>query len=378
MPIKGLTEQRRMPRIGKLHLGIKVKNAKGVEYPKAVDYFVYPAEGSPGSELLDQFKKEYGEKPKELEVIFPLEDEESIASQYYRCYSKSRGLVCRGDGETAMRMIDTTTGDLPNKDSKDTELKEMPCAGRECPDYKKGNCREVMNLQFMLPKISGIGVWQVDSGSINSIRNINSCLEMIKAVYGRVSMIPLLLTIEPIEVTPPGGTKKTVHVLNIRSMDNMIEAAIKARKSPLELIAGPEVVATAEKDIEEMWPPDEEDRKLSLEEAAERKTPKEIAEAAEEKPEAKPEEKTNEPTPQVEEELFPEPEVEPDPAERDKTPVTQEQIADIHKFVGESGMTLADIGKYCNQDKGWRVRDLKDLQKWQYGEICEAFKKGKA
>jgi len=95
MPIKGLTEKRRMPRIGKLHLGIKVKNKQGVEHPKAVDYFVYPDEGSPGGELLDQFIKEYGEKPKELPIIFPLGDEESIASQYYRCYSRSRGLVSR-------------------------------------------------------------------------------------------------------------------------------------------------------------------------------------------------------------------------------------------------------------------------------------------
>ncbi|GAI94173.1 unnamed protein product, partial [marine sediment metagenome] len=39
MPIKGLTEKRRMPRIGKIHLGIKVtKNKKGEDcapYPKS-------------------------------------------------------------------------------------------------------------------------------------------------------------------------------------------------------------------------------------------------------------------------------------------------------------------------------------------------------
>ena len=261
-PIKGLTESRRMPRVGKIHLGVKVKNKQGVEHPKATDYFVYPTEESAGKELLDQLIKEYGEKPKELPVIFPLEDEEAIASQYYRCYSRSRGLVCRGDGESCTRMIDKETGDLPNKDTKDTELREMPCAGRECPDYQSEKCREVMNLQFMLPKISGIGVWQIDTSSINSIRNINSCLDMIKAVYGRVAMVPLILTLEPMEVTPPGGTKKTVQVLNLKSMDNMIEAAIKARKPPLELIAGPPDDEKAEKDIRELWPQEETDRML--------------------------------------------------------------------------------------------------------------------
>ena len=305
MPIKGLTEQRRMPRIGKLHLGIKVESANkpGVFYPKAVDYFVYPEKDAPGGELLDQLIKEYGEKPKELDIIFPLEDEESIASQYYRCYSRSRGLICRGDGEACTRMVDVKTGALPGKDSKDTELKEMACAGRECPDYSKGNCREVMNLQFMLPKISGIGVWQVDTGSINSIRNINSCLETFKAVYGRFSMIPFKLAIEPITVTPQGGTKKTVSVLNIRSMDNMIEAALKARKPPLELIAGPEVREQALKDIDYLWGDDETGRMLSKEEAAERMTPPEIEEAQE----------ATEPPPQpVQEEIQPEPRIDMD------------------------------------------------------------------
>jgi len=276
MPIKGLTEKRRMPRIGKLHLGIKVTNKKGVEHPRAVDYFVYPKDEAPGSELLEELTKVFGSKPKELRIIFPLEDEESIASQYYRCYTRTRGLVCRGDGEISMRMVDKDTGHLPKADTIETTLKEMTCQGRECPEYKSTQCREVMNLQFMLPEISGMGVWQIDTSSINSIRNINSCLDMIRAVYGRVAMVPLVLTLEKMEVTPPGGTKKNVHVLNIRSTDTMIEAAIKAQKPPLELISGPLDVEQTEKDIKEFWPSSEEDRKLSDEEVAERMTPEEI------------------------------------------------------------------------------------------------------
>ena len=281
MPIKGLTEKRRMPRIGKFHLGIKVKGRGGVEHPKAVDYFVYPQEDAPGGELLDELTKAFGGKPKELRIIFPLEDEESIASQYYRCYTRSRGLVCRGDGEISMRVVDAKTGDLPSKDTTDTTLREMTCAGRECPNYVSGQCREVMNLQFMLPEISGMGVWQIDTSSINSIRNINSCLEMIRAIYSRVAMVPLILTLEKMEVTPPGGTKKNVHVLNIRSTDTMIEAAIKAQKPPLELISGPPDIAQAEADIAAYWPVAEQERQLSPEEAAARMTPKEIASASE-------------------------------------------------------------------------------------------------
>jgi len=272
-----------MPRIGKFHLGIKVtKNKKGEDckpYPKAVDYFVYPEADAEGSELVEQLTKAFGEKPKELRIIFPLEDEESIASQYYRCYTRSRGLVCRGDGETSMRVLDAKTGHLPTQETSETALKEMSCEGMDCPEYKSGQCREVMNLQFMLPEISGMGVWQIDTSSINSIKNINSCLEMIKAIYGRVAMVPMLLTLEKMAVTPPGGTKKNVYVLNIRSTDTMIEAAIKAQKPPLELVSGPPDFAQAEEDIKTLWPQSEQDRKLSESEAAERMTPEEIEKA---------------------------------------------------------------------------------------------------
>lgn len=337
MPIKGITDAtRRMPRIGKIHLGIKVKNKKGTEYPKATDYFVYPEPDAYGGELLEQLTKTFGEKPKELRIIFPLEDEESIASQYYRCYTRSRGLVCRGDGEICMRMLDIRTGDLPTKDTKKTGLKEMTCQGRECPDYQAGQCREVMNLQFMLPEISGMGVWQIDTSSINSIRNINNCLEMIRAIWKRVAMVPLLLTLEKMEVTPPGGTKKNVYVLNIRNTDNMIEQAAKALKPPLELISGPPDLEQAERDIAAFWPQAEQDRKLSEEEAAEHMTQEEIESATAEQ-------ETEEPGPEVAE---PEQTTEAKPI---RDPKSLETITELMKacnadFKLQPDQVLAELG----------------------------------
>ena len=93
MPIKGITDRERgLPRIGKIHLGVKDEK-KG--YPKATNHFVFPADHPQFQDLVDTF----GAEPTVLRVVFPVNEEERIASQYYRCYSRSRGLICKGDGE---------------------------------------------------------------------------------------------------------------------------------------------------------------------------------------------------------------------------------------------------------------------------------------
>ena len=238
-PIKGLTDQPpRLPRIGKIHLGVRVTTKKDgtpcAPYPRATDYFVF----DPNHPGYDELVKTYGKKPKELRILLPIEDETKFAQQYYRLYSLTRGLVCKGDGEEALRMIDTDTGGVAGRDTKDFAMRPITCQGRECPEYGPRACGETMNLQFLLPEVSGFGVWQIDTGSINSIINVNSALDLIRGVYGRVSMVPLILALEPKEVVnPDDGKKKTVRVLNIRSTDKMIEAYHKAQLPPLQLVA---------------------------------------------------------------------------------------------------------------------------------------------
>lgn len=263
MPIKGLSEQRRLPRLGKIHLGYKDEKKRGA--PTATDYFVCPPE----------VQKIYGEKPQRLDVIIPVEDEEMWANQYYRRYSQTRGLVCKGDGETCRRMVDQKTGDIANRNSKGIVWTEGLCKGRDCPDYQAKACQEVMNLQFLLPRVAGLGIWQIDTGSINSIRNINSCATMIRAVCERVSWIPLVLTLEPTEVVnPDDGKKKMVRCLNLRSEKGLPELLIESGKAradllitapaeneaPLDIIEVKAVVDTkqAEKDTEELFPSDPE------------------------------------------------------------------------------------------------------------------------
>jgi len=224
MPIKGLSEDVRMPRLGKIHLGYKHPE-KG--YPVKTDYFVLPKDHSDYEKLV----KAFGEKPKELRVLIPVEDEELWASQYYKAYDMTRGLICKGDGEMAMRMLDVKTGALADKKTETVTMKEWTCAGKECPEYQTKKCGETMNLRFILPEVPGLGVWQIDTGSINSILNINSCAKIIKRAFGRISMVPLILALEPIQVNnPETGKKQTVFVLNLRSQVTMAQLADSARE----------------------------------------------------------------------------------------------------------------------------------------------------
>ena len=213
-PIKGLSETRRLPRLGKIRLGVKVANQSGAEYPRAVDYFVLP----------DELKAQFGEKPKELPIMFLTDDE---PEQWYKAYSKSRGLICRGDGERAMALVDVETGDIASRDSKATELRDVPCNTKTCPIYQKKQCKGIMNLQFYVRGTDMLGVYQLDTSSVNSIVNINSSLSMLRSISGRQSMIPVTLVVEPREVQPE-GKKKTVWVLQLHI--NMAEAQDAAQR----------------------------------------------------------------------------------------------------------------------------------------------------
>ncbi|GAI78446.1 unnamed protein product [marine sediment metagenome] len=207
-PIEGISDIRRMPRLGKVRLGIKVEPPDKNPYPRATDYFVVP----------DEIKELVGDKPKKLNIIFPTEEVDKFAQQWLRCYSFTQGLVCKGNGVKATRKIDVETGDIARSTTQEWRFRdEWTCDPDTCEQYQDKQCRRVMNLLFMMPDVPGLGCWQLDTTSFYSIVNINSCVDLIRSICGRISFIPLKLSLEPLEVSPPGITKKTVHVLAIRS-----------------------------------------------------------------------------------------------------------------------------------------------------------------
>ncbi|MBA7523105.1 hypothetical protein ES705_15228 [subsurface metagenome] len=227
MPIKDFQGRGRIPRLGKIKLGIKKKKAKS-EYPSAVDYFVCPIE----------VRAVYGEKPKKLQIAFHADELEEVFPQYYKRYGKSTGLVCKGDGEIA-NAINTETG----------EFGEIECLGRNCDYWKDNKCKTIGNLYFMIRGVNRFGVYQLDTSSYNSILNINGGIEYAKKITGgRLALVPFILEVIPQEVNPE-GKKKTVYVLRLEADISKMMKALDSK--PQDILSLDPPVRPEGKDIEE-------------------------------------------------------------------------------------------------------------------------------
>ena len=244
MAIKGLSEIRRLPRLGKIRLGIKKISPKsGKEYPAEVDYFILdpqtPSELE-NQKLVEEFQKLYGEQPKAIRIMFPVANPEVFFPQFYKRYGSGTSLKCKGDGEFASCTRPEFAAGLKITGVDELGLTKVECRGKECPYHKSGECSEVGVLQILLPELPGAGVWQITTGSFHSIVNLNSCLDYIKAVCGRAHMIPLTLERREQEITYEG--KKSKHwILHINMDFKLAElqkfALIDPTKMLLELPA---------------------------------------------------------------------------------------------------------------------------------------------
>jgi len=245
MPIIGLSDRLRLPRRGKIRLGEKKKSEKtGKTYPVSLDYFVVP----------DEVKKVYGEKPRKLDIMIPMENRDAFFPQNYKMYGKAKGLICRGDGETATRV-----------DPQSPELTDIECLGKNCEYFKDGKeieghmyrCNTIGNLQVILPKIKGLGIYQIDTSSYNSIVNINSCLEMIRGMMGRISWIPLILEVNMQEAHPTVKGKKittTIPVMTITA--NETPEKLLIRRGQMHELQGPGTLLSGIEQTKELPSPE--------------------------------------------------------------------------------------------------------------------------
>lgn len=212
-PIDGFSNRVRLERLGKIRLGVRVPGTRDPSrtFPKATEYFVCPPE------VLEALKDP---QPTSIyPIMFPTDNPDDWMSQWYICYSMTYGVVCRGDGRTAQQRTDLATGAIVNRNTQEGnwQWKDVTCEGEDCPMFQKKQCRPIMRLQFLIPEVPGLGVWELCTSSRNSRLNIQSTIHLVRSMaQGHIKMIPLTLSLEPQEVTPTGATKKTVRIVHLK------------------------------------------------------------------------------------------------------------------------------------------------------------------
>lgn len=265
--IAGLSEARRLPRIGKLRLGMKTLSRGGKEIPKELDYFLLPEPGpdDPASahEAYRRFQSVYGEKPRDLEVVIPSEDPAAFFPQRYKCYGSS-GLRCIGDG-TAAERIGSAMGKAGDEAA---EFFEVSCpTPDECEFAQEHGCRPVGSLYVILPRVSLGGCFQIDVSGINSMLNINSAVEHVRTLCGRVSGLifrkagamraALCLKRVPIK-TQGGGHVATHYPITLELQLSLSELEEFLGRGAPALPTAPSAPALPEPDEEELpFVPDE-------------------------------------------------------------------------------------------------------------------------
>jgi len=191
------TKNIKLPIGGKVRLGVRVKNEKGISYPVETKYFVCP----------EEVREIYGDEPTELTVFFPVADREKIFPQSYEKYGGNEALLCQGDGETSAQRLNLENG----------RWEEVKCP---CEHYNKkydkqtkiGGCVKQGYLKFMIPSVSIGTFYQCRVGGIVSIEEINSALELAdKTTGGRWAMIPFRMKRVAKKLKIPGTANMKTH-----------------------------------------------------------------------------------------------------------------------------------------------------------------------
>jgi len=248
MPIKGITDKKVLPRLGKIRLGIKKTAKSGKEYPDETEYFVL----NPLEEILDKagnvtgtreneyIKKLIAEletdKPHEIEIALPVDDLSLVADPYMKWWAgnvkkKKSTLRCKGDGEYATYKGQDSVEGL-NDPSIPEHIKEKGfnrvCNKDSCPQAVSGLCKPNMNFMFVIPGCSLFGVFQIDTTSFQAMQAILSSLDVARnalKLKGITSLagVPLMLYRERRDNTH-GGVN---YIMKVRVKEARLEEEIK-------------------------------------------------------------------------------------------------------------------------------------------------------
>lgn len=215
-----------LPRAGKIRLGVRTERG----YPREVDYFVLDADLPGRSEIV----RLYGEKPKRILVTLVSSDPEEVFPHALKAYGKGLGLLCRGDGQKALRarveQVKDREGETRQSIVRDqagrpvTEERACPC------DWLKSKkCRALGNLIVVLPEV-GLGVYQIDTSSWWSMQNVRSDLAFLNSMLAsRGGVRGMLLWLERVPKTTHGSGREETHYPLRLSLPTPEEYAARAK-----------------------------------------------------------------------------------------------------------------------------------------------------
>ena len=193
------TKNIKLPIGGKIKLGIKTVNDKGVEHPLELPYFVCPKE----------VKAIFGDEPTELTVFFPSNRREEVFPQAYEKYGSNNALLCKGDGE-----ISKTAQKLNLENGRWEDVK-CPCEHYDKPydtKTKIGGCSKVGHLYFMIPEVSIGTFFECSTHGTVSISEINSGFNVAEVTTGGCwAMIPFRMRRIAKRLKIPGTAKMKTH-----------------------------------------------------------------------------------------------------------------------------------------------------------------------
>jgi hypothetical protein len=211
---KAVNNASTLPEIGKIKTGIKATSAKGVEYPKAIDYF------RPTGNFANQFTALFGEKPQSLQVAFISDNISEVCNEQFESWDKGKRYGW-GDGET-FTIFNATTGKyddgVPPTDDR----------------VKKLKWERTLTLRFVLLKMTGVlGYWSWSTKAKEvSIPSITKSFDLVMERAGSIIGFPFNFTIEMKKSYTPGEAKTypvvslipSFNEENMEAVRNYIEA----------------------------------------------------------------------------------------------------------------------------------------------------------
>lgn len=217
-----------LPEIGKIKIGEKVKNAAGVEYPKALDYF--RATGN----FAALFNQVYGDKPKKLSVVFISDELSEVCNERYESWVKGKRWGW-GDGETFTVWDEAAKAYVPEVGKSDARVGKL-------------KWEIMLTLRFVLLEMKGIlGHWTFGTkAKATTIPSVVKAFDFVKGRAGTIIGFPFTLMVDRKSGYNPGEAKNYPVVSLV---PNFSQEAIEMVSNYLE--AGGEVNKLTTKMIEQ-------------------------------------------------------------------------------------------------------------------------------